>query len=56
MGLGPGLIHLVLELLELPEHGFLLLPRVPVPLLIVPELSREPSLGGSHQILEAEEP
>lgn len=56
VGLSPGLVHFVLELLELPEHGFLLLPRAPVPLLVVPELSREPSLGGRHQILEAEEP
>lgn len=54
MDLGPGLVHLALELLELPERSLLLLPRVPVLLLVLPEPSREPSPGGRHQILEAE--
>lgn len=46
VGLRPGLVHLALELLELPEDSFLLLPRAPVLLLALPEASRDPALGG----------
>lgn len=55
MGHSPGLLHLVLELLELPEDAFLLLPYTLVLLFALSEVSRDLALGGCDQVLETGE-